>query len=233
MIEGQDVLGLVLARGGSKGLPRKNVRELYGKPLIAWTIEAGLSSEHIDRLILSSDDLEIMRAAAKFGCEIPFRRPDELADDDTPTTAARVHAMNQIPDHDYTVLLQPTSPLRTAEDIDGAIRVCYDNAPACLSITKADKPPHWMYRLDYDHRLNPILDHDGLVARRQDAPTTYVLNGAVYVAETKWLRDKGTFLGDGAAGYPMPKERSVDVDTARDLAWCEFMMQQRFKECHR
>jgi N-acylneuraminate cytidylyltransferase len=229
MIDGKSVLGLILARGGSKGLPRKNVRELYGKPLVAWTVKSALSSDYIDRLVLSSDDVEIMRAAAKYGCEIPFRRPDKLAEDDTPTTAARIHAMNQVPDQDYTVLLQPTSPLRTAEDIDGAIRVCRNEAPACLSITKADKPPHWMYSLDSDNRLNPILDHDELVSRRQDAPATYVLNGAVYVAETEWLRNEGTFLSAGAAGYPMPKERSADIDTSADLAWCEFMMQQRFE----
>ncbi|WP_205451066.1 cytidylyltransferase domain-containing protein [Salinibacter ruber] len=148
MINGQSVLGVILARGGSKGLPRKNIRDLAGKPLIAWTIEAGHESEYLDRLILSSDDEEIMTVAEEHGCEVPFRRPDELAQDDTPSMDALLHALNQVESHDYVVLLQPTSPLRTADDIDATIARCHQNeGMPCVTVTETDKPPQWMFTL--------------------------------------------------------------------------------------
>jgi N-acylneuraminate cytidylyltransferase len=144
MIDENSVLGVILARGGSKGFPRKNVRELAGKPIIAWTIEAGHESEHLDRLILSSDDEEIMAVAEEYGCDVPFRRPEKLVQDDTSSMDALLHAMKQVPDHDYVVLLQPTSPLRTAEDVDATAQ-CYESAaPACVMVTETDKPSQWM-----------------------------------------------------------------------------------------
>lgn len=225
MIEEKSVLGVILARGGSKELPRKNVRELAGKPLIAWTIEAGLQSEYVDRLILSSDDEEIMRIAEEWGCEVPFQRPDELAQDDTPSMDALLHALDQVPEHDYVVLLQPTSPLRTAEDVDGTIDTCHDRvAPACVSVVETDKPPEWMYTITDDGRLDRVLDEEESVARRQDARSTYVLNGAVYVARTNWLREKKIFVTDCTQFHLMPKKRSVDVDTELDLVWCGFLI---------
>jgi N-acylneuraminate cytidylyltransferase len=227
MINGHSVLGVILARGGSKGLPRKNVRDLGGKPLIAWTIETGHESQHLDRLILSSDDEEIMAVAEEYGCEVPFERPDDLAQDDTSSMDALLHAMKQVEDHDYVVLLQPTSPLRTAEDIDATITRCNENAaPACVTVTETDKPPQWMYTLGDEHRLEPVMDRDEAVKRRQEAQTTYVLNGAVYVARSDWLRERESFLADQTVASPMPPERSADVDTALDLAWCEMMIKK-------
>ncbi len=223
MIDGHSVLGVILARGGSKGLPRKNVRDLAGKPLIAWTIEAGHESEYIDRLILSSDDADIIAVAEEYGCEVPFQRPSELARDDTPSMDALLHAMNQLPSYDYITLLQPTSPLRTASDIDATIKTCVKHrAPACVTVTEADKPPQWMYTLREGHRLEPVLGRDETVYRRQDAPDTYVLNGAVFVARSGWLRRRETFHGDETVAYVMPSERSADVDTELDLEWCEW-----------
>jgi N-acylneuraminate cytidylyltransferase len=125
MIHSQSALGVILARGGSKGLPRKNVRDVAGKPLIAWTIDAGLTSCCLDRLILSSDDAEIMRIADTYGCEVPFKRPDALARDATSSIDALMHALDQMRYHEYVVLLQPTSPLRTGEDIDNALALCH------------------------------------------------------------------------------------------------------------
>lgn len=215
MIDDHNVLGVILARGGSKGLPRKNVRELAGKPLIAWTIEAGHASSHLDRLILSSDDDEIMQVAREYGCDVPFRRPPELACDDTPSIDALLHAIDQVGSYDYTVLLQPTSPLRTADDIDAALKTCVEHdAPACVTVTEAEEPPHWMYTLDTESHLHPILEET--VQRRQEAPDVYVINGAVYVAQTNWLRETRSFLHDDTVGVPMPRERSVDVDDAFD-----------------
>lgn len=224
MIDGHSVLGVILARGGSKGLPRKNIRDLAGKPLIAWTIEAGHDSEYLDRLILSSDDKKIMTVAEEYGCEVPFRRPDKLAADDTPSMDALLHAVDQVPDHDYVVLLQPTSPLRTAADIDATITRCHENhAPVCVTVTDTDKPPQWMYTFGKRDKLKPVLDESEIVTRRQEAPKTYVVNGAVYVARSEWLREHKMFYTDQTIGYPMPPERSADVDTALDLRWCEML----------
>jgi CMP-N,N'-diacetyllegionaminic acid synthase len=124
MIGERKVLGLIPARGGSKGVARKNIREVRGKPLIAWTIEEARRSIYLDRLVLSSEDTEIMEIARSFGCEVPFRRPEELAADDTPGIDPVLHALRELPGFDYVALLQPTSPLRTAEDIDGCIERC-------------------------------------------------------------------------------------------------------------
>jgi N-acylneuraminate cytidylyltransferase len=147
MIDNHSVLGVILARGGSKGLPRKNVRDLAGKPPIAWTIEAGQEAEYLDRLILSSDDDEIMAVAKEYGCEVPFRGPDVLAEDDTSSMDALLHALDQVETYDYVVLLQPTSPLRTADDIDSTIARCHQNGgTACVTVIETDKPPQWRSR---------------------------------------------------------------------------------------
>ena len=117
------VLGLITARGKSKGLPRKNVLPVGGKPLLAWTIEAGLEASSIDRLVLSSDDDEIMKVAIEYGCDVPFRRPDHLASDEAGSIQVVLHALEILPDYDFVVLLQPTSPQRSSEDIDNAFKL--------------------------------------------------------------------------------------------------------------
>ncbi|WP_103019493.1 cytidylyltransferase domain-containing protein [Salinibacter altiplanensis] len=227
MIDGKSVLGVILARGGSKGLPRKNVRELAGKPLLAWTIEAGHQSEYLDRLVLSSDDDEIMSVAMEYGCEVPFRRPAELAQDDTPSIDALLHAIDQVGSHEYVVLLQPTSPLRTAGDIDTTINLCNENnAPVCVTVTKTDKLPQWMYLLGDNYRLEPVMEGEETITRRQDADDTYVVNGAVYVAQSEHLKKRRTFFTGETIGCPMPPERSIDIDTKLDLEWCEISLKR-------
>ncbi len=226
MIDGKRVLGLILARGGSKGLPRKNVLPLAGKPLLAWTVKAARASVTLDRVVLSSDDDEIIRVAEAFGCEVPFRRPARLATDDTPGIDPVLHALDTIEGFDYVVLLQPTSPLRTAEDIDGTVRLCMSSdAPSCVSVVAVDKPPQWMYTLG-EKRLRPIFPTESGLKRRQDAVPVYALNGAVYVADVHSLRRSRSFVTDATVGYVMPPERSADVDTALDLAWCELLLER-------
>lgn len=141
------ILAIIPARGGSKGVPRKNIRELAGKPLIAWTIEEAKKSKYIDRLILSTEDDEIIEVAKQYGCEVPFKRPIELAQDDTPGIDPVLHAIEQCPGYDYVVLLQPTSPLRTVDDIDGCIEqlLSSDGTNFCVSVTEPEKSPYWMY----------------------------------------------------------------------------------------
>ena len=216
------ILGLIPARGGSKGLPGKNIRPLAGKPLLAWTIEAAQQSEFVDRVVLSSDDEAILDCGRRWGADVPFVRPAPLAADDTPGMAVVRHALEQLPGYDHVVLLQPTSPLRSGKDVDGAIQRLFSaNAPACVSVTPAEKSPYWMYFLSGDYRLQPVLPLADRAVNRQSLPDVYVLNGAVYVAEIGWLQQSGSFLSEQTVAYLMPVERSVDIDSERDFALAE------------
>lgn len=218
MIGNNSVLAIIPARGGSKGIPGKNIRPLLGKPLIAWTIEEARKSTYIDRLILSSDDPQIIDAAQACGCEVPFVRPAALARDDTPGIAPVIHAVQQLPGYDYVALLQPTSPLRRAEDIDMCIRLCVEqNANSCVTVAEAEQHPNWMYTLDAKGRMMPLLPDNDMYVRRQDLPPVYRLNGAVYVAKTDWLVAHNSFLADGVLASPMPQDRSIDIDSETDF----------------
>jgi CMP-N,N'-diacetyllegionaminic acid synthase len=220
MIEGGKVLALIPARGGSKGVPRKNVRMVGGRPLIAWTIEAAKASRYIDRLILSSDDEEIMRVALEHGCEVPFRRSSELATDECGTMGVVIDALQRCLGYDWIVLLQPTSPLRTTADIDGAILQCVtQQASACVSVCLAEQSPYWMFFLENAH-LRPVLEGPS-ATRRQDLPPVYVLNGAVYVAKVANLMQTRSFVPPGVVAYEMPSSRSLDIDTEQDLRLLE------------
>lgn len=225
MIGGKRVLGVIPARGGSKGVPRKNIRMVAGKPLIAWTIDEAKRSRTLDRLVLSSEDPEIIDLAKQWGCEVPFVRPAELARDETPGIEPVLHAIAALPEqYDYVVLLQPTSPLRTAADIDQCVERCVSrNAPACVSVTEPDKSPYWMYTLDDTGRMRPLLEGDA-ASRRQDLPKVYALNGAVYAADCHWLLRTRSFLSEETEAYEMPKERSLDIDTESDLQYCEIRL---------
>lgn len=217
MIAGKKVLAIIPARGGSKGVPRKNVRQAGGKPLIAWTIEAARKSGFIDRIVISTDDNEIAEIAGKYGGEVPFLRPSELAQDSTPGIVPVLHMIENIGSpYDLVVLLQPTSPLRTTDDIDGAIDfMVRHNAAACATVVEADKSPYWMYSLNSNGHLVPLLEGD--FSCRQDTPAVYALNGAVYVAETAWLIEREGFIDKETLAYVMPKDRSIDIDTEMDL----------------
>ena len=219
MIGQRRVLGLITARGGSKGLPDKNILPADGRPLIAWTIAAALASRSIDRLVLSSDDERIIEVARSHGCEVPFRRPAELATDSASSMDVVFHALDELPGHDVVVLLQPTSPLRTADDIDAACRAIESGiAPACVSVCLVEQSPYWMYRLDDGARMAPLLDSSSRLARRQELPPVCIPNGAVYVADIAWLRQSRTFIAGETVAHVMPVERSLDIDTADDFA---------------
>lgn len=217
------ILAVIPARGGSKGVPRKNIRDLAGKPLIAWTIEAGKQSTFIDRLILTSEDPEIIEVAKQFGCEVPFVRPMALAADSTPGIDPILHALEQCKGYDYVVLLQPTSPLRTAADIDAAIELMLEkNADFCVSVTEPEASPYWMYNLDDEGKLKPLLEQEKFAVRRQDLPKAFALNGAVYIARTDKLKETKSFLTDKTVAYVMPRERSFDIDTEIDFQLCTY-----------
>lgn len=231
MAEEARVLGVVPARGGSKGIPRKNLAPLAGRPLLAWTADAALAASSLHRVILSSDDPEILAAGREFGLDTPFTRPAELATDAVSAVLVAAHALETLPEYTHVVLLQPTSPLRTAADIDACVRLCLQRrAPACVSVCAADKSPEWMYRLSEGGGITPVLDWPDPLRQRQDLLPTYAVNGAVYVAARGWLRERRGFVGPGTLGWVMPKERSVDVDDMVDLMLCEALLKWRAQE---
>ena len=230
MIAGKSVLAIIPARGGSKGVPRKNIRELGGKPLIAWTIEEARKSNYIDRLILSSENAEIIAIAEQWGCEVPFIRPLELAQDDTPGIDPVIHAIENLQEkYDYVVLLQPTSPLRTVDDIDGCLELAItQGATSCVSVIEPEKSPYWMYKMASEsHVLEPLLVQVHEATRRQELPKVYALNGAVYVNTGSGLLKTKRFINNETIGYIMPKERSVDIDTEFDFNFLSYILSKK------
>ncbi|MBF0184166.1 MAG: acylneuraminate cytidylyltransferase family protein [Magnetococcales bacterium] len=228
MIAGQSVLAVMPARGGSKGLPGKNCRLLHGKPLLAWTIAVARQCTAIDRLILSSEDATIIATAEQWGCEVPFIRPAHLATDSASGIDVLRHALQSLPQrYEWLVLLQPTSPLRLAEDITACLQRCQqEQAPACVAVTPV-KTPYWSYFLTENQELQPVMGQDATRVGRQQLPVAYALNGAVYVARCDWFMQQGGFVGPGTRAHVMPPERSVDIDTLFDWQWAEWLLQQR------
>lgn len=227
MHSGQRILGLVTARGGSKTVPGKNIRPLGGLPLIAWTVRAALDSAFLDRLILSTDSAEIAAAAAEYGCEVPFMRPAELATDTATSAQVVRHALENLDEpFDLFVLLQPTSPLRTAADIDACIRVCQQQqAPSVVSINAVREHPSLMYSWKKDGRLVPFAERPS--PRRQDWAPLHILNGAVYVCRTEHFLQTDSLMDEFTLGYEMPTDRSADIDTELDLAICQCIVQEK------
>jgi len=194
--------------------------------MMVWTIEAALASRYIDRVILSSDDDEIIQAAMAYGCEVPFKRPVELATDEARTIDVVLHAIENIGDnYDYVVLLQATSPLRTVADIDRCISMCVErDTPSVVSMSEVENSPYWMYTMNENNQLSPILNSDKRPTRRQDSGNIYQLNGAVYVNEVEQLVRDRSFVTDSTLAYIMPAEASIDIDTELDLMVLEKLM---------
>lgn len=226
MFKGKKILAIIPARGGSKGVPGKNIKPAGGKPLIAWMIQAAKASRFIDRLVLSSDDEKIIKTAERFGCEIPFVRPSELARDESSSSDVILHALNKISGYDYVMLLQLTSPLTITEDIDGCIESCITSrSTAMVSVTEPDKSPYWMFEMEEGNTLVPVLGkREYLNKRRQDLPRVYMPNGAIYIAESGWFSHHKSFFTDTTAGYVMPRERSLDIDTELDFKLLESVL---------
>lgn len=212
------ILGLITARGGSKGLPGKNIKSAFGKPLIAWTIEAAQKSKMIDRLVLSSDDDQIIKIAKKWGCEVPFIRPSKFASDTASSIEVAMHALEKIPGYDYLIILQPTSPLRNEIDIDSSIKLILENhAPTCVSLCESSESPYLMHTIKKNGSIQKILPDMDKAKRRQDLPQTYILNGAIFIANIKWFKEYKTFISEETIGYLMPLDRSIDIDDFEDF----------------
>lgn len=225
------VLALVPARGGSKGVPRKNLAPIGGKPLIAWTIEAAHATGVVDQVLVSTDDAEIAEVARRFGAEVPWLRPAELALDDTPTLAVAMHALDACADKgiepNWVFLLQPTSPLRLPSDIAGALALAREtNSNSVIGVSETHAHPAWMFRMDGEAYLEP-LQQDSAATHRQGREVLYVPNGALYLVKSSVLRSGGSWYGPGARGWVMPVERSLDIDTGFDLHLARLLLEER------
>jgi N-acylneuraminate cytidylyltransferase len=221
------VLAIIPARGESKGLPRKNVLDTRGKPLIAWTIEAAQKARCITKVILSSDNAEIISVAKDFGCDVPFIRPDTLATDSASTLDVVLHSMDQVSGYDFVIILQPTSPLRTATDIDAAFdTMIASGAPSCVSVCEVDETPYWMFSLGENGQLERLINLPHDIHRRQDLPKAYKLNGAIYISTADALRKTNSFTSDETVAYIMDRRVSIDVDTRLDLERIKYILQE-------
>jgi CMP-N-acetylneuraminic acid synthetase len=223
-------LALIPARGGSKGVPGKNVRGLAGKPVIAWTIEAARACPAIERVVVSTDDEEIGRLAEGLGVEVPWLRPAELGQDDTPDFPVFRHALSALASDGYepeaVAWLRPTAPLRTAEDIGAAVELLASTGAACVrSVCEAEHHPYWMKKLDGDRLAPFVLGADeSTYYRRQLLPPVYRLNGAVEVVRPSAVPVDGPLFGGDVRGYVMPAERSIDLETELDFILAEALL---------
>ena len=226
MYKNKTFLAIIPARGGSKRLPRKNVLDLCGKPLISWSIEAGLKSKYIDKVIVTSDDDEILSISKEYGAEI-IRRPDELSSDTATTFDAIKHTIDNMKKYDYIVLLQPTSPLRDEKHIDESIELLETkNADAVVSVCEMDHSPLWSNTLPQDGNMNNFLKDEILNKRSQDLEKYYRLNGAIYICKTdKLLEEKSFFLKDNIIAYVMNRKGSIDIDEEIDFKMAEVLME--------
>ena len=226
MLDGKTFLAIIPARGGSKRLPRKNVLRLNGKPLVSWSIEAGLKSKYIDKVIVTSDDDEILDLAKEFSADI-IRRPSDLASDTATTFMAIAHTIKNLEEYDYIVLLQPTSPLREEKHIDEAIVLLNKkNADAVISVCEMDHSPLWSNTLDDSLSMRGFLKEEVLNKRSQDLETFYRLNGSIYICKTeKLLEEKRFFLKENIYAYLMDRKSSIDIDEEIDFKIASVLME--------
>ncbi|MGE4518733.1 MAG: hypothetical protein AB7E04_04425 [Desulfobacteraceae bacterium] len=227
MYKNLSVLAVIPARGGSKGVLNKNLRKIGGKTLVERTVDVASRSKYIDRYILSSDSDEIIGNAIKAGCDVPFKRPDHLAQDNSSTNDVLIHAMENVENYDLLVCLQVTSPLVNSDDVDSCISRCaLEGVKACISSCMPSKNPYWMFKLKNGF-FDPLMGREFFNKRRQDLPDVYIPNGAVAVAYADWFKENKSFYSEYTASYVMPAERSFDLDTEFDFLLVETYLQKR------
>lgn len=233
MKQGYKILAVIPARGGSKGVPRKNIKRLAGKPLLAWTVETALSLDCLDRVILSTDDEEIAGIGKRYGADVPFLRPAEIAADDTTDMPVYEHALNWLEQHagfipDIVVWLRPTVPLRSAGDIENSLDLLIKKRPDWVrSVCEAEHHPYWMYKLN-DTRMEPFVEGIRIenYMRRQLLPPAYRLNGAVDVTWRSTILEKKILYAGVIEAHIMPVNRSIDIDTMLDFQLLEAIISQ-------
>jgi len=238
MINQKSVIGIIPARSGSKGMPGKNIRDLCGKPLIAWSIEAGLASKYIDVLVVSTDSEEIARIARSYGASTPFIRPPALATDKATSIEVVKHCLDYYESNldssfYYTVLLEPTSPQRDSSDIDGAIEELVNDlqAVSIVGISKTETlNPAFLVKINDDFILTGVINSKLNPIRRQDTEDIYFLEGSIYISESAALLERTTFYHEKTIGYVFPKWKSLEIDDEDDFIMVEALMTKKVIE---
>lgn len=230
MYKNKKILGVITARGGSKGIPRKNIKELAGKPLIFYTIDAVQKSKYLTRTIVSTDDNEIAEISKSFDAEVPFLRPQEFSGDKSTSISAIQHAMhwlkeNQNEEYDYVMILQPTSPFRVSEDIDACIEKIVDsNADSVMSMVElVDFSLKKIKRIENDLILSAIEDEGKQSAFRDSDEKFYKRNAAIYLTKSNFIKE-GDLFGKVSRPYIMPQERSLDINEPFDFSLAEYLL---------
>jgi len=228
-----NVLAVIPARGGSKSVPRKNITPIFGRPLIAYTIDAAKRSKYITHFVLSSEDDEIISIAKKYGAPVPFKRPAELATDQAATLPVVQHALREMEAREnirfsFVVLLQPTTPMRQPEDIDAVVKkIIETGADSVVSVCDVDAyHPARMRKIVDDRLVELPIREPREMARRQDLPRIYIRNGAVYAVRRDVLMDRNSMIGTVSRPYVMPIERSVNIDGKLDLLMAQLLMRE-------
>lgn len=221
------VLAFIPARGGSKGIPRKNIRLLKNKPLIAYTILAAKQSIFIDKVIVSTDDNEIAEISTQYGAQV-IHRPIKLALDNSSTIDALIYTLNELKKTDYfpdiSILLQPTTPLRSTEDIENAMDIFLQgNCDEVISVVEQTHSPYWTFKAENGF-LNPLFSWNYFTKRRQELPKCYIPNGAIYIGYSDLFIKNHSFYCKNLKFYEMPVNRSIDIDRELDLKFCEFLL---------
>ena len=223
-----NILVIIPARGGSKGVPRKNIKLLAGKPLISYTIQAALQSKYAMRVVVSTDDDEIAEISKNCGAEV-LKRPKELAKDTSATIDSVFHVIKDYETDylpDVIVLLQPTSPLRSAEDIDNALNLFFQKkSDSLISVCEVEHSHFWCFTLE-NTRLISLFDDELLKKRRQDLPSVYRPNGAIFISTPKILYQFKSFYSNNIRPYKMTVEKSIDIDTEFDFDLAELIIRK-------
>jgi CMP-N,N'-diacetyllegionaminic acid synthase len=228
------IIAIIPARGGSKSIPRKNIKPLGGKPLIIYTIETALKCKLFDRVIVSTDDKEIATISEKHGARLPFMRPRELALDTTPMLPVLQHAVSYLEKNeklhiDIVVLLQPTSPFRDVSDIENCIeKLKNERADSVVTLCEAEQNPYFVIIKLQDGNVVPLLKTEKPVTSRQDAAKVYRLNGAVYVVRRNVLMNENKIFTDNTKAVIMPQEKSIDIDSPLDFEFAEFLIKKGY-----
>lgn len=224
------MIAIIPARGGSKGVPGKNIKELHGKPLIAYTIEAALNATSVSEVIVSTDDEAIAAVAKKYGAKVPFLRPAELATDNAQAIDSYIYTVNKLNAEfgynieDFLVLLL-TTPFRNSEDIDASVKMFHEkNADSVISYVEECSPINGYKYLNDDNSFEHIFPE--VLANRQEMRKAYIPNGAIYVFTLELLK-KGTYFSESSYAYVMPQRRSIDIDTLEDFEYAEFLLEKK------
>jgi CMP-N,N'-diacetyllegionaminic acid synthase len=227
------MIAIIPARGGSKGLPGKNIKEFCGKPLIVHSIEAAQQAKSISRIIVSTDDEKIALIAKEHGADIPFLRPARLSTDNALAIDNYLYTINRLREEQHLdipefVVLQPTSPLRTFEDIDRAVELFFEkNADSVISVTEMAHPPVWAKRINSKGTIEEYFSINEGLKNRQKIEKAYIPNGAIFVLKESLLKDHNTYYSDKTFPYIMNAERSVDIDNSFDFDYAEFLMNKK------